>query len=127
MNNNQGNADRLTLFWPFCLVTLSLTVFLGWQVSLTVRQYIGSVRVAEQQELLETQAVQAEAKFQAMVMDLMTLAKTDTDARKIVTKYGIKYNPSPSPAQPAEEVAPKPQSLPGVPDKEAVKSVDDAN
>lgn len=104
----QVNSDSLTLFWPFCLVALSLAVFLGWQVSLSVRQYIGLVRVAEQQELLEVQAVQAEAKFQSMVMDLMTLAKTDMDARKIVTKYGIQFNPPPSPAQPAEAVTPKP-------------------
>ncbi len=115
MNHSQGNADRLTLFWPFCLVSLSLVVFLGWQVSLSVRQYIGSVRIAEQQDLLDAQAVQTEAKFQSMVMDLMALARTDPDARKIVDKYGIKYNPAPSPAQPADEVAPKSEPSPNVP------------
>ncbi len=112
MNKVQVNADRLTVFWPVCLMALSLSIFLGWQMSLSVRQYIGSVRVAEQQGLLEAQAVQTEAKFQAMVMDLMTLAKTDMDARKIVNKYGIQFNPSPSPTKPADGAAPKPASLP---------------
>lgn len=127
MNQNQVGADRLTLFWPFSLVSLSLVVFLGWQVSLSVRQYIGSVRVAEQQDLLAAQAVQTEAKFQAMVMDLMTLAKTDKDAKEIVTRYGIQFNSSPSQAQPAEVVRPKLPPLPVAPDKDAVKPTGDAS
>lgn len=108
MNQGQVNADRLTLLWPFCLVALSLAVLLAWQVSLSVRQYIGSLRVAEQHELLEEQAVQTEARFQAMVMDLITLSKADMDASKIVNRYGIQFNPSPSSDTPTEVVTPKP-------------------
>lgn len=117
MSQGEMNADRFGSFWPLCLLALSVAVFMGWQTALSVRQYMASTRLADQQDLLEAQAVQTESKFQAIVMDLITLAKTDEDARNIVNKYGIKYNPPPTSVLPAEAVMPKPKTLPGVPDK----------
>ena len=118
MNQAGTNVDRFGSFWPLCLMSASLAVFLGWQVALSVKQYMASTRLATQQDLLEVQAAQTESKLQALVMDLLTLAKTDEDARVIVNKYGIKYNePQSAPALPTGLVEPQPKSMPGVPDK----------
>jgi len=114
MNAEDHNANRYTPFWPLCLMALSLAIFLGWQLTAAVRQHSGLLRMQEQQTILAGQAAQAESKLQAMIVDLLTLAKTDADAKAIVLKYRINMN---SPAQPAlslEAAAsqPSPRTLP---------------
>ena len=101
MSSPEEDTTRFTPFWPLCLLALSLAAFLGWQVMAAAQQYIDSLRLADQQALLSGQAAQAEGKLQAMMMDLLELARTDAGARAIVTKYGIRFNPGPS-AQPVE-------------------------
>ena len=98
MSSPEENTNLFTPFWPLCLMALSLACFMGWQVTAAARQYIGLVRLADQQTLQTGQAAQAESKLQAMMMDLLELAKTDADARAIVSKYGIKFNAAPAPA-----------------------------
>ena len=73
------------------------------------RQYIALLRLGDQQTTLSAQAQQAEAKLQAMMMDLLELSGTDPDARAIVAKYGIKFNPAQPSALPLEAVLPKPK------------------
>ena len=115
MDTREENTNLFTPFWPLCLLALSLGCFLGWQVTTTVQQYIGLVRLADQQSLLAGQAAQAESKLQAMMMDLLELAKTDADALAIVNKYNIKFNPAPAsalPNLPLEMVLPQPKPKP---------------
>ena len=114
MNTREENSALFTPFWPLCLMALSLAAFLGWQVMAAARQYIALVRLADQQTSMASQAVQAESKLQAMMMDLLEIAKTDADARAIVGKYGIKFNPAPAPASalPLDVVLPQPQPKP---------------
>jgi len=112
MNPREESTTLFTPFWPLCLMAVSLATFLGWQVTISVQQYIGLVRLADQQTVLTQQAVQAESKLQAMMMDLLQLSKTDADARAIVGKYNIKFNPAAPAALPAEAVSPE---LPGKP------------
>ena len=112
MNPHEENTMRFTPFWPLCLMALSLGCFLGWQVTTAARQYIGLMRIADQQTLQAGQVAQAESKLQAMMMDLLELSKTDADARAIVGKYGIKFNAAPAPALPVlplEAVLPVPR------------------
>jgi len=95
MNLQEESRETVfTPFWPICMIAVSMAVFLSWQVISGARQYINLLRLADQQNALSGQAVQAESKLQAMMMDLLNLSKTDTDARTVVTKYGIKYNPA---------------------------------
>ena len=112
MNPREEHATLFTPFWPLCLMAVSLAAFLGWQVTAAARQYVGLVRLADQQAVLAGQATQAEAKLQAMMMDLLELSKTDADARAIVSKYGIKFNPVPLSALPLESVLPEPRNKP---------------
>jgi hypothetical protein len=111
MNPQEEHATLFSPFWPLCLMALSLTAFLSWQVTVAAQQYIASLRLADQQALLAGQAAQAEGKLQAMMMDLLDLSKTDADARAIVSKYGIKFNPAPS-VLPVEAVRPQPGPKP---------------
>ena len=107
MNQREETTTHFTPFWPLCLMAVSLAMFLGWQVFMAVRQYIALQRVADQQTLLTGQAAQAETKLQAMTMDLLELAKTDAEAKAIVAKYKIKFNPTQPSVPPVEAVLPE--------------------
>jgi hypothetical protein len=96
-NTPEISTNQYTTFWPICLVTLSFGVLLAWQVLLAGQQYINLQRVAEQQVITTQQASQAEGKLQAIMMDLVELAKTNPEAQTIVKKYGIKINPPATP------------------------------
>lgn len=109
MNQREENTTSFTPFWPLCLMAVSLAGFLGWQVTVAAQQYIASLRLADRQAALTEQASQAETKLQTMMMDLLELAKKDPDARAIVSKYNIKFNPPKSPELPLAAVLPQPR------------------
>ena len=113
MNPRDENTTLFTPFWPLCLMAVSLAVFLGWQVTMAARQYVALLRLADQQTVLAGQAAQAEGKLKAMMMDLLELSKTDADARAIVSKYGIKFNPATPSVLPPEAVLPLPKPKEG--------------
>lgn len=93
--NTQESAPPATFspFLPMALVTVSVLIFLGWQTAQSVRQHATLIRLSDRQELLASQAAQTENQLQALMMDLLQLAKTDEDARAIAAKYNIKFNP----------------------------------
>jgi hypothetical protein len=86
-----------SLFWPLLLVSASVALFLGWQVTVAVQQRLYLRQVAGQQALLAGQAAQVEESFKTMMTDLIKLAATDAEAQAIVSKYRISINP-PSPS-----------------------------
>lgn len=92
MNMSNSSNAGYSPFWPLCLMALSFVVFLGWQLIAGIQQYRGSLRMVEQQAIVAKQAAQTEAKLQAMMTDLLLLAKTDAEAQAIVAKYGIRLN-----------------------------------
>ncbi|MEI7899246.1 MAG: hypothetical protein WCK89_03270 [bacterium] len=92
MNTVESGHSTFSPFLPLCLLAVSLNIILGWQVTAGVQQYLGSLRLVDQQSVLANQAAQAESKLQGMMTDLLQLAKTDSEARAIVTKYRIKMN-----------------------------------
>ncbi|MEI6807553.1 MAG: hypothetical protein WCN95_02435 [bacterium] len=121
MSNREGNEARVaplqifTSFLPLCLMAISLALFFGWQVTVSVRQYITLLRLGDQQVALSEQAAQTEGKLQALIMDLLKLSKTDTDAKTVIDKYGIKFNTPPQPGAPsAGTLKPQPRTQPPV-------------
>lgn len=80
-------------FWPLIMLGVSVVLFMGWQVVMGARQHVDLLRLADQQNILATQAGQREAQLQSLMMELLDLAKTDDDAREIADKYNIKFNP----------------------------------
>lgn len=110
MKANEENTNLFTPFWPLCMMAVSLAVFMGWQVTMATRQYIALLRLADQQTFMAGQAVQAESKLQAMMIDLLELSKRDPDARAIVNKYGVKFNPAEPSSLPINAVQPQSDS-----------------
>lgn len=92
MNMSESSNTTFSPFWPLCLMALSLVIFLGWQLNAGLQQYRVSRQMIEQQAVLANQAAQTESKLQAMMTDLLRLAKTDAEAQAIVAKYNIKLN-----------------------------------
>lgn len=92
MNMSESSNTTFSPFWPLCLMALSLVIFLGWQVNAGLQQYRAALRMVDQQAVLANQAAQTESKLQAMMTDLLLLAKTDAEAQAIVVKYSIKMN-----------------------------------
>lgn len=92
MNQPDQNPATVSPFWAILLPAAALALFLGWQVVMAGRQRIDLLRIEDQQALIEGQAVKTENALQRLTIDLMTLAKTDADARTIVGKYRITYN-----------------------------------
>lgn len=91
-------ADH-TAFLPVLLLGLSLLVFLGWNVAQGVREYRAGLAAADRQRLLGVQAAEAEARLQTMMLDLLTLARTNTNAQRIVQQFAIQYTPSAEPGR----------------------------
>lgn len=92
MNMSESSNTSFSPFGPLCLMALSLIIILGWQLTVGIEQYLGSIRMVDQQAAIANQAAQTESKLQAMMTDLLLLAKTDTEAQTIISKYNIKLN-----------------------------------
>jgi len=104
MNPNQTNTsspDTTSALSTQLLIAVSLLIFLGWQVFASARQHLALVRMSEQQAVLVSQAAQTESRIQSMMTDLIRLSLSDAEAKAIVTKYRITYNPprQPGPAE----------------------------
>jgi hypothetical protein len=89
-------------------MSLCLVIILGWQLVAGIQQYRGALQMVDQQAALAKQAAQTESKLQSMMADLLLLAKTDTEAQAIVTKYRIKMNAE----KPDTVVGPRVSALP---------------
>lgn len=85
---------------PAVLVALALTLFLGWQLWAGLRQYQSAGQVWDQQEVTARQAAEAKRKFEAMMMELIELAETHAEARRIIRKYNVKFTPEPPASEP---------------------------
>ena len=119
MNTHEMENPSFSPFWPVCLMGISLVVFLAWQMTAAVQQYIALLRLGDHQVVLQNQAQEAETKLKETMVDLILLAKTDPEAKAIVTKHGIKYNPNEADAKPVQTLKPEPK--PKAKAKEAAK------
>lgn len=88
-----NTAPVYTPFWPVFILIITIGVTLGWQVILANQQRQNLEKIAEQQLVMSQQAAQTEAKLQAIMVDLVELARTNSEAQVIVRKYNIKMNP----------------------------------
>jgi hypothetical protein len=93
-----------TAFWPFLLVGLSLCAILVWQLIVANQVKEHGAQMRDQQVKLVDQSRKVQAGLQKFARDLLEVAKTDEDAKAIVTKYQIVANPS--------AATPAPQSSP---------------
>lgn len=88
----QQREERFHGFWPLLLMAISLLLVLSWEILVGI-QTRETARQAQQQQLrLVDQAKQVQFGLEKLVRGLVDLSKTDDDAKRLVTKFGIKFN-----------------------------------
>ena len=108
--NSESSNDKS--FIPILLVTLSVIIAFGWQVQRisTDRDNLQGNKQKLEDFVQNTipklddqvaKAKQIQAGLEKLVLDLLEAAKTDADAKAIVTKYNIKQEAPASGAAPA--------------------------
>ena len=109
MNMQKGHAESTRLSYsPFgvCLmVFVMLGVDSGFRLAkvFAQRRQIGQAQVVQAQNVgrlsrTVSQQPQVEARLQALSIDLVQIAKTNTTARQIVQEFNIQWTPGPTPA-----------------------------
>ena len=97
-----------TAFWPVMLVGLSLIAVLVWQLRAATQVKEHGAQMRDQQVKLVNQSRREQAGLQKFARDLIEVAKTDDEAKAIVTKYGIAVTNSGAAAPAAPAPAPQP-------------------
>ena len=112
-----SNGNGFSIQLPFALLTAAIAVVMVAQ-TVNVFKARTSLRDGKTQltdayqkrQSLVKQSADVQQKLQALVLDLLLLAKTDDDAKAIIQKYNIQQNapagsdtvPAPAPAEPAK-------------------------
>ena len=86
------NASTSDIFWPVLLIGLSLVLVLSWEIWIGADTRRSAQQLQEQQVKVVDQAKQVQLSLEKLVRGLVDLAKTDENAKKLVTKFGIKLN-----------------------------------
>jgi hypothetical protein len=110
-----SNSDGGSLQLPFALLTAAIAVVMVAQTVNVFRAH-GSLRDGQakladafrQREALVKKSADVQQQLQSIILDLLVLAQTDEEAKKIVAKYNIQQsNPTGAPAtNPAPAPAP---------------------
>jgi hypothetical protein len=97
---HQGE-ERFHGFWPFLLMGTSLLLILSWEILVGIQTRENAQQTQQQQIRLVDQAKQVQLGLEKLVRSLVDLSKTDDDAKRLMTKFGIKISepaaPSPTP------------------------------
>ncbi len=90
-------------FWPVLLIGLSILFIFAWEVRINMLTRESVQQLQQQQVTLVEQSSKVQAGLEKLVRGLVDLAKTDEEAKKLVTKFGIKLN---NPSVPTSTPAP---------------------
>lgn len=90
-------------FWPVLLIGLSILFIFAWEVRINILTRQSTQQLEQQQVTLVDQATKVQAGLEKLVRGLVELGKTDAEAQKLVTKFGIKLN---NPTMPTSTPAP---------------------
>lgn len=102
MTQTPEPRNEFSPFWPLAILAVTWMVFLAWQASIGIRQYLNGVRYAEQQEVMAAQAAQIESNFQNLMMGVLEIAEGNPDVQAVVSNYNIRFTP-PAVAAPTTE------------------------
>jgi hypothetical protein len=84
------SEERFHGFWPLLLMAISLLLILSWEILVGVQARETAQQTQQQQLRLVDQAKQVQFGLEKLVRGLVELSKTDEDAKRLVTKFGIK-------------------------------------
>lgn len=94
-----SNSDGFSLQLPFALLSAAIAIIMVAQTANAYKAHNalrdGKAQLADtyrNREALVKQSGEIQNKLQALILDLLLLAKTDDDAKAIVSKYGIQQN-----------------------------------
>ncbi len=93
ITNAGGNQALLNPFLPLALFGCSFLMFLSWQVTRITRERDTLQTAISQREPAVVQAEDSKMRLEKLAMELLEVAKTNSEARKIVAKYNIQYTP----------------------------------
>ncbi len=96
-------APRYHGFWPVLLIGLSILLIFAWELRINMLTRESARQLQQQQVSVVDQATKVQAGLEKLVRGLVELAKTDEEAQKLVTKFGIKLN---NPTMPTSTPAP---------------------
>jgi len=86
--------QSMSAFLPLMLLGVSLTLYLIFQISSIWNQQTALLTARITTEAPSLQARQKQAGLERLVMDVLQASATDSDARDLVTKYGIRMDQS---------------------------------
>ena len=79
-------------FWPVLLIGLSVLFIFAWEVRINMLTRESAQQLQQKQVTLVEQSTKVQAGLEKLVRGLVDLAKTDEEAKNLVTKFGIKLN-----------------------------------
>ncbi|CAN5541272.1 hypothetical protein BH20VER3_BH20VER3_05270 [soil metagenome] len=79
-------------FWPVLLLGASLLLIFAWEIRVGMATRQSARQLQEEQVRAVDQAKEVQARLEKLVRGLVDLAKTDDEAKKLVTTFGIKIN-----------------------------------
>ncbi len=113
MKNNQESALRelahRSPFWVCFFVFLLLAVDYGFRMANLIEQrsQLDQARLMQAQNAgALAKAQQLEARLEALSLDLLQVAKTNTTAKRIVQDFNIQWTPGPATPVPAQGPVP---------------------
>lgn len=90
--STESPTPRYGGFWPLNLLSFSLLLVLSWQLFMNVQTSAALRNAREQRKNVVQQSQQLQGSLEKLVLDLLELAKTDSEAKAIVDKYKIQQN-----------------------------------
>ncbi|CAN5508265.1 hypothetical protein BH18VER2_BH18VER2_10570 [soil metagenome] len=100
---SHSDAPSYHGFWPVLLIGLSVLLLFAWEVRINMLTRVNARQLQQQHVAVVEQATKVQTDLEKLVRGLVELAKTDEEAQKLVTKFGIKLN---DPAVPTSTPAP---------------------
>lgn len=86
------HAPTYDVFWPVLLIGLSVLLIFAWEIQVNISTRRSARELQGQQVRLVDQAKQVQTRLEKLVRGLVDLSKTDDEAKKLVTKFGVKIN-----------------------------------
>jgi|GEM_PF-3910366 len=94
-------TPQFTPFLPLFLLAASLLVFLVWQFTCLSRERSTLQQGIEERAKAVSQAPAAKERLEKLAVELLGVAQTSAEARKIVAKYNIQFTPHQKQGEPA--------------------------
>ena len=92
-----SNAPRHNGFIPLCLIGFSVIIILVWELMIAGQARSNGRQLREQQTKVVEQSKQIQTGLEKLARDLIDTAKTDDDAKALVSNYNISVS-SPAPS-----------------------------